>query len=73
LTSPAIELKPAQIGTGGLFDVYAKNVEKIENEMSIELNELNIEQYVPKTGNEAVGLIKQAEALPKQIEEGEKT
>jgi len=73
LTSPAIELKPAQIGTGGLFDVYAKNVEKIENEMSIELNELNIERYVPKTGDETVGLIQRAEALPKQIEEGEKT
>jgi hypothetical protein len=55
LTSPAVDLKPAQIGTGGLFDVYARNVEKIENGMSTELDERNIAQFLPKTGEEAVG------------------
>lgn len=55
LTSPAVRLKPAQIGTGGLFDVYAKNLENIKNGMSTEIDERNIQQFLPKTGIKAVG------------------
>jgi hypothetical protein len=48
LTSPAVLLKPAQIGSGGLFDVYAKNVDKIETSWSTELDERNIHCFLPQ-------------------------
>jgi hypothetical protein len=66
LTSPAVLLKPAQIGMGGLFDVYAKNFAKIETEWTTELDERNIEQFVPKTQQEAVGLLG-ADTIPAQL------
>lgn len=70
LTSPAVLLKPAQIGMGGLFDVYAKNFDKIETEWTTELDERNIEQFLPKTEKEAVGLMG-ADTIPaRQIGEG---
>jgi hypothetical protein len=59
VTSPAIRLQPAQIGTGGLYDVYVENVEKIETETSIELDDRNFRNFLPKPGNEAGNLAQQ--------------
>jgi hypothetical protein len=47
VTSPAIRFQPAQIGTGGLYDVYAENVEIMETQRAIELNDSNIQEYLP--------------------------
>lgn len=69
LTSPAVLLTPAKIGAGGLFDVYAKNVDIIETEWSTELDERNIDQFLPRTG-EGVRLVQPAQAQTKQMEEG---
>jgi len=68
LTSPAVLLKPAKIGTGGLFDAYAKNVDIIETIWSTELNERNIDQFLPKPG-ETVDSV-QTNGSNTQIEEG---
>jgi len=70
LTSPAVLLKPAQIGMGGLFDVYAKNFDKIETEWTTELDERNIDQFLPKAEKEAVGLMGANTIPARQIGEG---
>jgi Domain of unknown function (DUF5919) len=69
LTSPAILLKPAKMGTGGLFDVYAKNVDKIETEWSIELDDRNIHQYLPKTETETIPAAGTSIIPTRQVEE----
>lgn len=57
-TSPAIRLQPAQIGTGGLYDVYAETVEKI-TENSTELDDRNFPEFLPEPGTDAVNLAQQ--------------
>jgi hypothetical protein len=47
VTSPAIRVQPAQVGTGGLYDVYAENVENMEQRYTIEIDDRNIERFVP--------------------------
>jgi hypothetical protein len=49
VTSPAIRVQPAQIGTGGLYDVYAENVENMEREHTTELDDRNIMKYLPES------------------------
>jgi hypothetical protein len=58
VTSPAIRLQPAQIGTGGLYDVYAETVEKII-ENSTELDDRNFQEFLPAPGTDAVNLAQQ--------------
>ena len=70
LTSPAVRLEPAQIGTGGLFDVYAKNLEKILGGMSEEIDDRNIQQFLPTPDRPVIDMIQPAPDQPRQIEEG---
>lgn len=70
VTSPAIRVQPAQIGTGGLYDVYAENVENMENKYTTELDDRNIKRFLPTNGEGATRVI---ETTSQQIlETGEK-
>ena len=69
LTSPAIRLQPAQIGTGGLYDVYAENVEKIETECSTELDDRNIHEFLPKIETETIPATQTSIIPTRQVEE----
>lgn len=48
LTSPALLVKPAQIGMGtSLYDIYAENVQNIEK-ASTEVDDKNIQRFLPQ-------------------------
>jgi hypothetical protein len=57
VTSPAIRVQPAQIGTGGLYDVYAENVENMEQRHTTELDDRNIKRFLPTNGEGATRVI----------------
>jgi hypothetical protein len=67
VTSPAIRVQPAQIGTGGLYDVYAENLENMERDHTIELDDRNIKGFFPIAQEKKVGLLNQTQEQPKQI------
>lgn len=73
VTSPAIRVHPAQIGTGGLYDVYAESVETLERERAVELDDRNISNFLPTTQKHPDGLIDSTPDKVKQIEAPEKT
>jgi len=50
LTSPALLLEPGMFEgeSSDLFDIYAKNLQSIEQEFSVEITEENVRNYLPE-------------------------
>jgi len=50
LTSPALLLEPGRYQSErlALYDIYAKNVQSIEQEFSTEITEENVHLYLPE-------------------------